>query len=296
MTTAWLFPGQGAQRPGMLDPWLADPRAAAVLAEAADETGLDLLALSRDPDALGSTAVVQPVLLAAELAGMAVMDGAPAVTAGHSLGEYAALVAAGALSVAGACRIVAVRGRAMDDAARATDGTMTAVMGLSIDDVAAIADKAGAVVANENSATQVVLAGAVDAVERAEDLVRTAGGRPTRLSVAGAFHSPLMASAVPALAAAIAEAELHEPRCPLIANVTGRATSDPEEIRALLARHIVEPVRWAATMDELARLGVDHLVEIGPGRVLTGLAKRALPDISRENVDSPRDGLDEGAT
>lgn len=287
MTTAWLFPGQGAQRPGMLDPWLADPRSAAILAEAADATGLDLLGLSRDADALASTAVVQPVLLAAELAGIAVMDGAPAVTAGHSLGEYAALVAAGALTAAGACRIVAVRGQAMDAASRATAGTMTAVMGLAIDDVAVIADKAGAVIANENSATQVVVAGAVDAVDRVEELVRAAGGRPTRLSVAGAFHSPLMAGAVPALAEAIAAAELVPPRCPVIANVTGRATSDPDEIRALLTRHVLEPVRWAATMDELARLGVTHLVEIGPGQVLSGLAKRALPDISRENVDAP---------
>lgn len=296
MTTAWLFPGQGAQRPGMLDPWLADHRAAAVLAEAAEATGLDLLALSRDPEALSSTAVVQPVLLAAELAGTAIMDGTPAVTAGHSLGEYAALVAAGALTVAGACQLVAVRGQAMDAASRATAGTMTAVMGLPIDDVAVIADKAGAVVANENSVTQVVLAGAVDAVERAEELVRAAGGRPTRLRVAGAFHSPLMAEAVPALAKAIAAAELAEPRCPVIANVTGRATSDPDEIRALLARHVVETVRWAATMDELAHLGVTRLVEIGPGAVLTGLAKRALPDIARENVDGPPMPLDGGAT
>lgn len=296
MTTVWVFPGQGAQRPGMLDPWLADPRSAATLAEAADATGLDLLALSRDPDALSSTAVVQPVLLAAELAGIAVMDGVPAVTAGHSLGEYAALVAAGALTVAGACRIVAVRGQAMDAASRATAGTMTAVMGLAIDEVAVIADKAGAVLANENSATQVVVAGAVDAVDRFEELVRAAGGRPTRLSVAGAFHSPLMAPAVPVLAEAIAAAELASPRCPVVANVTGRATSDPDEIRDLLTRHVLEPVRWAATMDELARLGVTRLVEIGPGKVLSGLAKRALPDISRENVDAPPARLDGRAT
>jgi [acyl-carrier-protein] S-malonyltransferase len=290
---AVLFPGQGAQQVGMLDCWWTHATARAVIEEAIGVTGLDLVSLTNDPEAMKRTAIVQPALLAVELAGWATVAGGvqPAAVAGHSLGEYAALVAAGVITAAAAFQIAAVRGRAMEMAAAATDGAMLAVMGLPRSAVEALASEARMgdvlVVANDNAPTQHVLAGATGAIERAEKLVGAAAGRSTRLAVAGAFHSPLMAVAQPQLAAAIQDTSFEEPRCAVIPNVTGRATTDAGELRALLVRHVTDPVLWDATMGELARLRVDHVLEIGPGRVLTGLAKRALPAVPRANLASP---------
>lgn len=278
----------------MLDEWWTEAAARSVIQQAIDVTGLDLISLTHDPEAMKRTAIVQPALLAAELAGWATLgpyEPEPVAVAGHSLGEYSALVAAGVINASAAFQIVAVRGRAMEAAARASDGAMLAILGLSSAVVTAIAAKAAEgdvlVIANSNAPTQHVLAGAAEAVARAESLVLAESGRSTRLAVAGAFHSPLMAEAQSQVAEAVAATPFEEPRCAVIPNVTGRATVNADELRDLLIRHIVEPVLWDETMQELAHLGVDHVLEIGPGRVLTGLAKRALPGVSRANLASP---------
>ena len=211
--------------------------------------------------------------------------------AGHSLGEFAALVAAGVLELADALRIVAVRGRAMQAAGEARPGTMTALLGVGAEAAAALCDDARGddvlLVANENSPQQVVISGSVAAVERAETLAAERKIRAVRLNVAGAFHSPLMEPAVEPLSAAIAEAAFSPPRFPIASNVTGTLVTGPAELRALAERHVVSPVRWEASVGAFAELGVDTFVEAGPGDVLTKLAKRAAPGARAVAVSSP---------
>jgi [acyl-carrier-protein] S-malonyltransferase len=211
--------------------------------------------------------------------------------AGHSLGEFAALVAADVLELADALRIVAVRGRAMQAAGAARPGTMTALLGVGAQAAAALCDDARGddvlVVANENSPQQVVISGGVAAIERAEILAAERTIRAVRLNVAGAFHSPLMEPAVEPLSAAIAEAAFSPPRFPIASNVTGTLVTDPAELRALAERHVVSPVRWEASAGALRELGADTFVEAGPGDVLTKLAKRAVPGARAVAVGSP---------
>ena len=294
MGAAVVFPGQGSQTPGMADAWLEEPVAAAAIAEVSAAIGRDVAEDARDEAALATTALAQPALLACEVAAyrtLAAGGFAPVAAAGHSLGEFAALVAAESLTLADAARIVAVRGAAMQAASDARPGAMTALLGVGPTEAAALCDEARGdgvlLVANENSPQQVVASGTLDAVARLETLCADRRVRAVRLQVAGGFHSPLMEPAIAALRAAIADAEVALPRFPVASNVTGALVRDPDEIRELLARHVVSPVRWVACVAALLAAGVDVLVEAGPGDVLTRLAKRVAPDARAVAVGDP---------
>jgi [acyl-carrier-protein] S-malonyltransferase len=278
----------------MADVWRTHDVARAVLDDATDAIGRDIVAGSRDEAALATTEFVQPAIVACDVAAFRVLDALGVAfvgAAGHSLGEFAALVAADVLELADALRIVAVRGRAMQAAGAARPGTMTALLGVGAEAAAALCDDARGddvlVVANENSPQQVVISGGVAAIERAEILAAERTIRAVRLNVAGAFHSPLMEPAVEPLSAAIAEAAFSPPRFPIASNVTGTLVTDPAELRALAERHVVSPVRWEASAGALRELGADTFVEAGPGDVLTKLAKRAVPGARAVAVGSP---------
>jgi [acyl-carrier-protein] S-malonyltransferase len=291
---AVVFPGQGSQFPGMADAWADDDVGRAVLDEASAVIGRDVVAAAREEAALATTDFVQPALLALDVAAFRALEAAgvrPVGAAGHSLGEFAALVAAGVLELTGALEIVAVRGRAMQAAGKERPGTMSALLGVGADAAATLCDDARGddvlLVANENSPQQVVISGSVAAIERAESLAADRKIRAVRLRVAGAFHSPLMEPAVEPLSAAIDAFAFSEPRFPVAANVTGELVDDPQELRALLKRHVVSPVRWERCAQALASAGADAFVEAGPGDVLTKLAKRVVPSARAVAVGSP---------
>jgi len=284
MNAAVVFPGQGSQFVGMADAWTGHEAGRAVLDEASAAIGRDLVEGCRDVVALSTTDFVQPAVLACDVAGFRVLGSfgvAFVGTAGHSLGEFAALVAAGVLSLADALAIVVIRGRAMQDAGERRPGTMTALLGVGTREASALCDEARGgdilLVANENSPQQVVISGSVPAIERAEALAAERRIHAVRLRVAGAFHSPLMEAAVEPLAAAIDAAEFGAPSFPVATNVTGGLVTDPRELRALLKRHVVSPVRWERCAQALAEGGAETFVEAGPGDVLTKLAKRVVP-------------------
>ncbi len=291
---AFLFPGQGSQFPGMADPWISHPAGRAVLDEASAILGEDVAAMSRDERRLEDTSIVQPAIVACGVAAQAVLrsEGVePVVAAGHSVGEYAALVCAGATSLRSALEAVTERGRAMAEAATERPGAMTALIGLGAEDaetVSQVAGRAGVLsVANLNSPTQTVLAGTVSAVELAEAMARSRGAKAVRLRVAGAFHSPLMEPAFPRVRAAVSRMELTAPEFPVVPNGSAVAESDPTALRHMLARHVGSAVRWAASMRAMADLGVDLFVEAGPGQVLAKLVKRCVPGARSVAVSDP---------
>jgi [acyl-carrier-protein] S-malonyltransferase len=296
MTIAVLFPGQGSQSAGMADPWASHPAGRTVLDAASAVTGRDVAEGCRDERALATTEFVQPALLACDVAAFRVLEaeGVEAgAAAGHSLGEFAALVAAGVLDLADALRVVVVRGRAMQEASDARPGTMTALVGAGAVDAAAICDAARGddvlAVANENASNQTVLSGSPAAIERAEAEAKARGVRAIRLNVAGAFHSELMRPAVEPIAEALARAAFSTARFPVASNVTGELVADGAAFRELLARHVVSPVRWERSMRTLAEAGFDTFAEAGPGQVLTRLVKRDLPGLRAVAVASPGD-------
>ena len=292
---AVVLPGQGSQFAGMADPWAAHPVGRAVIDEASEILAGDLVADARDESLLATTAFAQPALLACDVAAFRVLE-ASGVTgwvgaAGHSLGEFAALVAAGVLSFADAMRIVVVRAREMQRAGEERPGTMSALLGVGTDDAAALCDEVRGddvlLVANENSPQQVVISGSAAAVERAESLCAERKVRAVRLRVAGAFHSSLMEPAVAPLTDAIDAATFSAPRFAVASNVTGTLVDDPAELRALLVRHVVSPVRWESCAQALAAAGAEVFLEAGPGDVLTKLAKRVVPGARAVAVGSP---------
>jgi [acyl-carrier-protein] S-malonyltransferase len=293
---AVLFPGQGSQFVGMADAWTEDPTAAAVLREAGDAIGRDLVEGCRDEGALATTAFVQPALLAIGVAAFRVVEGAGAEVvgaAGHSLGEFSALVAAGVMPLGEALDIVIARGRAMQRAGEERPGAMTALVGVGAADAERLCDEARdddvLVVANENSPAQVVISGSVPAVERAEAIAKERRLRTVRLHVAGAFHSPLMAPAVRELDERLDAATFSPPRFPIAENVSGALVSDPQELRSLLKRHVISPVRWEACVRSLAEAGATTFVEAAPGDVLTKLMKRIAPEATASALGSPGD-------
>jgi [acyl-carrier-protein] S-malonyltransferase len=295
---AVVFPGQGSQLLGMADPWKAHGAAGAVLAEASEAIGTDVVTGCHDETLLATTEFVQPALLACEVAAFAVIGelGLPFVgAAGHSLGEFAAVVAAGACDLAPMLEVVVVRGRAMQRAGEARPGTMSALIGARVEEAAALCEDARGddvlVVANENSPTQVVISGSISAVERAEKLAATRKVRAIRLNVAGAFHSLLMEPAVAPIVAALARTEFRTPRFPIAENVTGSLVDDPEALRALLGRQVVSPVRWESCVRALAAAETTTFVEAGPGDVLTKMAKRIVPGLAAVAVGSPEAAL-----
>jgi [acyl-carrier-protein] S-malonyltransferase len=280
----------------MADAWATHPASKAVLEEASATLHRDIAEGSRDEAALATTEFVQPAILALDVAAFRVLQDEGATfsgAAGHSLGEFAALVATEVLDLTAAIEIVIVRGRAMQEAGERQPGTMTALLGVGPEDAAAMCDEVRGddvlMVANENSPQQVVLSGSVPAIERAEALAAERKIRAVRLKVAGAFHSPLMEPAVEPLGAAIDTFAFGPPRFPIANNVTGELVDDPEELRALLKRHVISPVRWARSARALQEAGADVFVEAGPGDVLTKLAKRVVPGARAVAVGTPED-------
>jgi [acyl-carrier-protein] S-malonyltransferase len=293
---AVLFPGQGSQYAGMADPWIAHEAGAAALSELSEAWGRDVVELCRDAEALSTTELVQPALFACDLAAFRVLEAEGArfeAAAGHSLGEFVALVAASVLHAVDAFRIVVTRGRAMQEASDATPSGMTAIIGLSPGDAAEVCGIAGRgdvlEVANENAPKQIVLSGSIPAVERAEEAARSKGAKAIRLRVAGAFHSPLMRPAQGPLREAVSHARFHEPRMALVPNVSGRITREPSAIRDLLSRHVVSPVRWERSVRALVEVGIDTFVEAGPGDVLAKLVRRTAREAAALSVGSPEE-------
>lgn len=293
---ALLFPGQGSQRAGMGAPW-ADHRSWQVVSTVSDATGRDVagLLLHADAETLRSTRNAQ---LAAFTLGMVILDAARhadalgdtvAATAGHSLGEYSALVAAGVLDLADGARLVAARGEAMQAAADARPGTMAAVLGLDTGAVAAAcAGVQGCWLANDNAPGQVVIAGTAPGVEEVSEAARAAGAkRVMALAVGGAFHSPLMASAQAHLDVALAGATFLPSSVPVVANVDAAAHIDGHAAR--LSAQLVAPVRWRESLLALADLGVSATVELGPGTELSGMVKRTVPAMDRSSMATPED-------
>ena len=286
MSFALIFPGQGSQSVGMLAE-LADahPLIKDTFQEASDALGYDLWQLIQDgpEDELGKTHITQPAMLAGGVAVWRALqsqtDVMPAIMAGHSLGEYSALVAAGSLSLGDAVKLVADRGRFMQEAVPTGVGAMAAILGLDDAQVIAVCDSAAGsdvvTAVNFNSPGQVVIAGHAAAVERAVEAAKAAGAkRALLLPVSVPSHCSLMAPAAEQLAARLADIQIFAPTIPVLNNVDVKAESDPAAIRDALRRQLFCPVRWVETINAIASQGVLQLVECGPGKVLAGLNKR----------------------
>jgi [acyl-carrier-protein] S-malonyltransferase len=291
---AGLFPGQGSQYPGMADPWTVHPAGKDVLAEASEVLGYDIVMACRDEERLADTSVVQPALFACDLAAFRVLEAEGlrfAMAAGHSVGEFVALATAGAVEPREALEAVVERGRAMQEASEGRRGAMTALLGLSAEEAAAICRTAGRgdvlTVANENSPKQTVVSGTLEAIERAEEMARSRGARVVRLKVAGAFHSPLMQPALARVREAVARMSFREARFPIVPNASARPSSHPSALRDLLSRHLVSPVQWDRSMRAMGDAGVELFVEAGPGEVLSKLVKRCVPGARGVAVGSP---------
>ena len=297
---AVVCPGQGAQSPGMLSGWLDVPGVAGLLGELSDVVGLDLVRLgtTAGADEIRDTAVAQPLLVATALvtahaAGLGGPDdpGAlvvPDVVAGHSVGEFGALVLVAVLDDRTALRLVALRGRAMAAAAARVPTGMSAVLGGDPDEVTAHLAGLGLVAANVNGGGQVVAAGALDALD-ALAAQPPARARVIALQVAGAFHTQVMAPAVDELRAAAGDVAPGDPRITLLTNSDGTAVPTGARALELVVRQVAQPVRWDLCQATMAGLGVTGLLELAPGGVLAGLAKRALPDVERVALKSPDD-------
>jgi [acyl-carrier-protein] S-malonyltransferase len=266
-----------------------------VLDEAADALGRDIVAACHDEAALATTEFVQPALLACDVAAFHVLlaEGLPDVVgvAGHSLGEFAAVVAAGAIELRDALELVVVRGVAMQRAGDERPGTMTALLGVGAVDAeqlcAEVRDDDVLVVANQNSPAQVVASGSFGAIERLEALAKDRRIRAVRLQVAGAFHSELMRPAVEPILGVLAAIGIRDPRIPIAENVTGELVTDGIRLRELLGAHVVSPVRWETDVAALAGAGATMFLEAGPGDVLTKLMKRIDGSIRAAAIGSP---------
>ncbi len=266
-----------------------------MLEQASEALGRDIVAGCHDDAALATTAFVQPALVAVGLAGFAVCEAegmpVPVGMAGHSLGEFAALVAAGVLTLPETLELVVVRGEAMQRAGEANPGAMTALLGVDAEAASALCDEARGgdtlLVANLNSPVQVVASGSIPAIERIESLAKERKTRAVRLPVAGAFHSPLMGPAVAAIDERIDALGFRTPRFPIAENVSGALVDDPGELASLLKRHVISPVRWEDCARALPGAGATTFVEPGAGDVLTKLQKRIDAAVDAVAVGSP---------
>lgn len=303
MTTAFLFPGQGSQTVGMGRAFHGnEPDARQVFDEVDDALGEKLSAVIFDgPDeTLRLTENAQPALMATSLAVAKALEaktGQPlaelgAYVAGHSLGEYAALAAAGALSIGDAARLLRLRGQSMQAAVPVGEGAMAAVLGLDLDQVEAVASEAAGDqvcdVANDNAPGQVVVSGHKAAVERAVEIAKAKGARRSLLlPVSAPFHCALMAPAAEAVGAALGEIEFKEPALPVVTNVGAVPESDPAVLKQALIEQVTARVRWRESVLALAGLGVDRGVELGAGKVLAGLVKRTAKEIPATSIGTP---------
>lgn len=297
-TTAFVFPGQGSQYVGMArDFYERDPRARAMVDEADRVLGVALSAILFDgpEDELRQTRNTQPaIFLHSMLVAQALTTATPSMVAGHSLGEYSALVAAGALTFTDALRLVRLRGELMQHAGEVQKGTMAAVVGLSAEATAEACREASAAgivqPANFNSPGQIVISGSVEGVRAAMELARTRGAKMVKeLVVSGAFHSPLMETAREGLRAALDTTPIRDARIPVYANVTAEPVTAADAIRDLLYRQLTMPVRWEETVRNMVRDGATDLIELGPGKVLQGLIKRTEPGVRTSGYDKVTD-------
>lgn len=301
MQTALLFPGQGSQRVGMGRDLAAQHPIARQTYEEADAVlgfALSRLCFDGPEDELTLTANTQPAILTTSIAVYRVLAArglAGDVVAGHSLGEWSALCAAGSLSLADAVRLTHLRGRFMQEAVPVGEGAMAALMGLDLERATQVCAEASAEAepcepANLNGAGQIVISGHAAAIDRALGLAKAAGAkRAVKLAVSAPFHCRLMAPAAARLADALAGVELHAPRVPVVANVTAAPTRDPAEIRALLVQQVTAPVRWEASVQALAAAGVTRAYELGSGAVLQGLVKRIAGTIAVTTIGEPHE-------
>ena len=284
---AYLFPGQGSQKVGMgQDLYQASDDVKALFAAADQVSGLPIsrLCFEGPMDALTQTVNLQPAITVVNLACLSALEKKglrPQVCAGHSLGEYSALYAAGVVSAADCIRLVHKRGQLMHREATRNQGAMSAIVGLSIDQlkplVAEASGKSIVAVANHNSADQVVITGEPAAVQAAGEAAAAAGARAVPLKVSGAWHSPLIQGAEDEFRTFLEGIAFQAPKCPVIHNVTADACDAPDRIKSLLARQLCSPVRWYDSMLKMVADGVEVFVEIGPGKVLAGLLKKVLP-------------------
>jgi len=303
MSRAFVFPGQGAQTIGMGKALAAAyPAAKAVFDEVDEALGerLSDLIWAGDPEALTLTKNAQPALMATSLAGMRALE-AEGVTmaavdyvAGHSLGEYSALAASGAISVPDTARLLRTRGSAMQEAVPVGMGAMAALLGLDFDTVVSLAAEAadGQVcqAANDNDPGQVVVSGDKTAIERAVELAKEKGAkRAILLPVSAPFHCALMAPAAEIMAQALADVTILSPAVPVIANVSAKPVSDPNEIRQLLVAQVTGAVRWRETVSWLGAHGVTDVWEIGAGKALSGMVRRIERSIACRAVSTPED-------
>ncbi len=303
MTIAFVFPGQGAQTIGM-GKALAEayPAAKAIFDEVDEALGesLSQLIWEGDIETLTLTQNAPPALMATSLAAMRALEAEglgiekAAFVAGHSLGEYSALAAAGAISVADTARLLRTRGRAMQSAVPVGEGAMAAILGLDLEAVRAVADEAaqGEVcqAANDNDPTQVVVSGAKAAVERAAEIAKEKGAkRAVMLPVSAPFHCALMQPAADAMAEALAGVEIKSPAVPLIANVRADAVTDPDEIRKLLVEQVTGSVRWRESVQAMAAKGVTEFWEIGAGKALSGMIRKIDRSLTSRQAGTPED-------
>ena len=301
---AFVFPGQGSQAVGMLDAWGGHPAVAGVVAEASDALGQDIGRLIREGprEALAMTTNTQPVMLVAGVAAyrawLAEGGAAPAVVAGHSLGEYSALVAAGVLTLAEAAPLVRFRAQAMQDAVPAGSGAMAAILGMDAQRVIegcseairsfGIGTSEVVEAVNFNDPAQTVIAGSKAAVDKACDVLKANGAKRTLvLAVSAPFHSSMMKPAADKLRQMLARTVLAPPRIPVINNIEAKSESDPERIRAALYEQAFGPVRWVDCVRAIRNRGVTTVVECGPGKVLAGLCKRIDPELTGYAVYDP---------
>jgi [acyl-carrier-protein] S-malonyltransferase len=301
---AFVFPGQGSQSVGMLDGWGDHPAVAQALQEASDALGEDLGKLIREgsKEALGLTTNTQPVMLVAGVAAYRVWraeGGAePSVVAGHSLGEYSALVAAGALTLSQAAPLVRFRAQAMQDAVPVGTGAMAAILGMDAqgviegcaEAVRTFGTNSGEVVeaVNFNDPAQTVIAGSKAAVEKACELLKARGAkRALPLPVSAPFHSSLMKPAAERLREKLAQTQFAPPGIPVINNIEARAESDPGRIRGALYEQAFGPVRWVECVQAIKARGVTTIVECGPGKVLAGLCKRIDAELTGLSMHDP---------
>ena len=301
---AFVFPGQGSQAVGMLDGWGDHPAVTEAVREASDALGEDLGRLIKEgpKEALALTTNTQPVMLVAGVAAyrawLAEGGSAPAVVAGHSLGEYSALVAAGVLTLADAAPLVRFRAQAMQDAVPVGTGAMAAVLGMDAQKV--IEGCAEAVrsfgvnttevveAVNFNDPAQTVIAGTKAAVDKACDLLKANGAkRALPLSVSAPFHSSLMKPAADRLKERLAQTTFAVPRIPVVNNIEAKVESEPDRIRAALYEQAFGPVRWVECVQAIKARGASHIVECGPGKVLAGLCKRIDPELSAAALYDP---------
>jgi [acyl-carrier-protein] S-malonyltransferase len=292
MSVAAVFPGQGSFAPGCTRAW-AESDEDGVLDAVSAAAGFDVITAGDAADAGRSTERGQPILFAASLAAWSALRRAgltPGFVAGHSLGEYSAAAAAGVLPIDAAARVVAVRGSATAAACRVRAGGMAAVLKLAAAEVEELVEGIkGLVVANDNAPGQIVIAGDREAMDLARERVAELGGRLVALDVEGAFHSPAMAPAVAAVRAAIAAEPTSDPWLTLISSSRARIMRSASEAVSSLVDGILGAVRWRDVQLLLARKGVTDLIEVGPGKVLAGIAKRTVPDVRVHSVASPAD-------